>query len=233
MAVAPERLEVDGPGSFARVFGVSRETVDKLVTYATLLKQWQKTINLVSPGTLDTLWQRHMADSAQLLALAPPDARTWVDLGSGAGFPGLVLAILLRERPGARMTLVESDARKVAFLREVVRQTGLGTTVAAANSQAVAVDICHARIETASTHDRVRPVDVVTARALAPLPKLLGLCQPFAGPSTVCLLLKGREASTEVAEARAHWQFDCDLVPSLTEPDARIAVISKLQACSL
>lgn len=222
MAVLGSQAVVDGPESFGRRFNVSRETVAKLVTYATLLKQWQKTINLVAPGTLDAVWHRHMADSAQLVILAPPDARTWVDLGSGAGFPGLVLAILLHDRPGLRVTLVESDARKVAFLREVARQVGL--------SQASVVDICHARIELTSTHARVGQVDVVTARALAPLPKLLGLVQPFCGPATVALLLKGRDAEHEVVEARADWQFEASLVPSVTDSDARIAVISKLQA---
>ena len=213
---------VDGPVSFAQQFKFSRETVAKLVTYAALLKQWQKTINLVAPGTLDAVWHRHMADSAQLVTLAPPDANSWVDLGSGAGFPGLVLAILLHDRAGARVTLIESDARKVAFLRDVARQVGL--------SQASVVDICHARIESASTHARVGRVDVVTARALAPLPKLLGLVQPFCGPTTMALLLKGRDAEHEVDEARADWQFEASLVPSVTDADARIAVISTLQA---
>ena len=218
---------VDGPESFGRRFNVSRETVAKLVTYATLLKQWQKTINLVAPGTLDAVWHRHMADSAQLVTLAPPDANSWVDLGSGAGFPGLVLVILLHDRPGQRVTLVESDARKVAFLREVARQVGLSQV---GQSKASVVDICHARIESASTHARVGKVDVVTARALAPLPKLLGLVQPFCGPTTVALLLKGRDAEHEVDEARADWQFEASLVPSVTDSDARIAVISTLQA---
>lgn len=220
---------IDGPATFSKQFNVSRETVAKLVTYADLLKHWQKTINLVSPTTIDGLWSRHMADSAQLLALAPADAKVWVDLGSGAGFPGLVLAILLSEREGIRMTLVESDARKVAFLREVVRQTGLNKgAVRAGQASACAVDICHARIEIASTHATVGTVDVVTARALAPLPKLLSLCRPFFGPRTVGLLLKGREAEREVEEAKQNWQFDASLVPSLTGNDARIAVVTKL-----
>jgi 16S rRNA (guanine527-N7)-methyltransferase len=220
---APRRPKaVDGPEVFAQQFNVSRETVEKLDTYAGLLKQWQKTINLVSPGTLDAVWHRHIADSAQLLNLAPASARRWVDLGSGAGFPGLVIAILLKERPGIRVTLVESDTRKVAFLREVARQTALASVV----------DICHARIEIASTQIRVGLVDVVTARALAPLHKLLGLCQPFFGPSTVALLLKGREAEREAEDASADWQFEAKLVPSVTDSEARIAVITKLQAHS-
>ena len=216
---------IDGPEAFARQFNVSRETIDKLVTYATLLKQWQKTINLVAPGTVDSLWHRHIADSAQLAALAPANARAWLDLGSGAGFPGLVLAILMQDRQGLKMTLVESDTRKAAFLREVVRHTGLGT-----GGAACVVDICHARIETGSTHVRVGTVDVITARALAPLPKLLGLCQPFFGPATIALLLKGRDTDLEVKEACAAWRFETSLVQSLTDAEAKVAVISKLQA---
>ncbi len=211
---------INGPESFASTFGVSRETIGKLSTYAALLKQWQKTINLISPLTVDAVWHRHIADSAQLVRLAPTDACTWADLGSGAGFPGLVIAVLVQERPGAKVTLVESDARKVAFLREVVRRLALSS----------AVDICHARIETGSTHARVGHADVVTARALAPLSKLLGLCQPFFGPETVALLLKGRDAEGEVNEARADWNFEARMVPSMTDRDARVAVISKLQA---
>ena len=123
------------PEDFARAFGVSRETLERLETYEALLKQWQKTINLVAPSTLSDIWHRHFADSAQLLALAPPGAERWLDLGSGAGFPGLVLAILLAERGHGRVTLIESDTRKAAFLGEVARRVG------------VAVDILGTRIE--------------------------------------------------------------------------------------
>lgn len=242
---APPLLEtVDGPDSFSRHFNVSRETIDKLTIYVRLLEQWQTTINLVAPATLAAVWHRHIADSAQLLALAPSTATSWVDLGSGAGFPGLVLAILLSDQQDGslrmtagsqeasrhaqvrktRFTLVESDTRKVAFLREVARQVGLS------QSKASPVDIWHARIESPSTHVKVGTVDVVTARALAPLPRLLGLCQPFFGPATVALLLKGREADRELEEARSQWRIDAKLVPSLTELDARIAVVSQLQA---
>src|SRR5690606_29016932 len=103
---------IDDPEAFRRVFAVSRETVERLVTYESLLRQWQKAVNLVAPGTLSQIWHRHFADSAQLAQLVPADARTLVDLGSGAGFPGLVLAIMLAERDGPRVTLVESDSRK-------------------------------------------------------------------------------------------------------------------------
>lgn len=127
------------PEDFARAFGVSRETLGRLETYEALLKQWQRTINLVAPSTLSDIWHRHFANSAQLLDLAPPRAEHWLDLGSGAGFPGLVLAILLAERGHGRVTLIESDTRKVAFLGEVARRVG------------VAVDIRGTRIEKSAT----------------------------------------------------------------------------------
>ncbi|MEW5963160.1 MAG: 16S rRNA (guanine(527)-N(7))-methyltransferase RsmG [Pseudomonadota bacterium] len=266
---------IDGPEAFAAAFGVSRETIDRLVIYADLLKQWQKAVNLVAPSTLDALWHRHFADSAQLLALAPPTATRWLDLGSGGGFPGLVLAILLagrfehvrptppspRERAegwgdgrpptprplsvpnplaslGAargnadrrdatarpiRVTLVESDSRKAAFLREVVRQTGLAATP-------VAVDILSARIESITTQGKVESVDVITARALAPLEQLFRLAAPVFGSATVGLFLKGREVGREVAAARRSWEFSVELAPSATDADGRVAVVRRLRA---
>ena len=117
-------IHVRGPKDFSDAFAVSRETLARLETYEAKLKQWQKTINLVAPSTLDEVWQRHFADSAQLWALAPPAAKHWLDVGSGAGFPGLVLAILGAEKKATRHTLVESDSRKAAFLREVARELG-------------------------------------------------------------------------------------------------------------
>src|SRR5436190_21201457 len=157
---------IRGPEDFAAAVGASRETLDRLATYEQLLRQWQKTINLVAPSTLDAIWHRHFADSAQLLPLAP-QAATWVDLGSGAGFPGLVLAILLANgvRPSARnlvlaadgaegsdpttprVTLIESNARKCAFLREVARQTRV--------SARAAVDILSTSIVAAATPARM------------------------------------------------------------------------------
>jgi 16S rRNA (guanine527-N7)-methyltransferase len=190
------------------------------VTYESLLRQWQKAVNLVAPSTLDAVWERHCADSAQLLRYAPPDAQSWLDLGSGAGFPGLVLALLLAQRPGARVTLVESDSRKAAFLREVGRQTR------------APVDICCARIETLSTQTKLRKVDVITARALAPLDRLLELSTPFFGASTVALFLKGREADREIAEAKLTWRFEHKKEPSLTDPQGRVLVIAKLRSQS-
>lgn len=206
------------PEDFARAFGVSRETLERLQTYESLLKQWQRTINLVAASTLDDTWHRHFADSAQLLALAPPAAEHWLDLGSGAGFPGLVLAILLKERGRGRVTLIESDTRKAAFLAEVARRTG------------VVVDIRGTRIEKSATQAKLAPVDVVTARALAPLPRLLDLSAPFFSGPTIGLFLKGREAEAEVEAAKKLWDFESELHPSLTDSGGRIVVIRALNA---
>ncbi|MCZ7593938.1 MAG: 16S rRNA (guanine(527)-N(7))-methyltransferase RsmG [Hyphomicrobium sp.] len=210
--------EIRNADDFARAFNVSRETIDKLLAYETLLRQWQKTINLVAPSTLDAVWSRHFADSAQLLAMAPPDAKRWLDLGSGAGFPGLVLAVMLADRAGAKVTLMESDTRKAAFLAEVARRTG------------APVDIRPERIEKAATQSKLGPVDVITARALAPLPRLLELAAPAFSAHTVGLFLKGREAEAEVDAARERWAFEGALQPSLTDAGGRIVVIRALEA---
>jgi 16S rRNA (guanine527-N7)-methyltransferase len=226
---------INSPEAFQEAFGVSRETLDRLRTYEGLLKAWQKAVNLVSPSTLDQVWHRHFADSAQLFALAgfnsPPlsiphegggesqGGKNWLDLGSGGGFPGLVLAILMAERlPMARMTLVESDTRKAAFLGEVARKTGL------------LVEIRVERSEKTATQANSVSRDVITARALAPLPKLLGLAQPFFSPHTVALFPKGREAELEVEEARERFEFDFSLAQSLTDDEARIVIVRNLAA---
>ncbi len=212
---------IAGAADFAQAFGVSRETSRRLETYAELLRTWQKSINLVAPSTVDDVWHRHFADSAQLLALAPVGAIRWLDLGSGAGFPGLVVGLLLAERGECRLTLIESDARKCAFLREVIRQTGLGPLVA--------VDIVAERIETAANTTKVGVTDVISARALAPLDRLLGWCQPFFGPTTVALLPKGRDVAAEFVAARRLWAFEADLVASRTLKDGRIVAVRALR----
>lgn len=199
---------------FATVFDVSRETIGHLETYAELLQRWSHVKDLVAPGTIGDMWHRHFADSAQLLRLAP-DAKVWLDLGSGAGFPGLVIAILLIGQEGARVHLVESNARKCAFLKDVVRQTG------------APVDIYATRIQTMATQNRV-PHDVVTARALAPLGELLELAAPFFRSETVGLFLKGRTAADELRDAGARWHFEATLQESLTDSEARIVVIRQL-----
>lgn len=210
---------IDGPQSFQTAFDVSRETLERLETFAALLVKWQKTINLVAPSTLGDLWHRHFADSAQLLHHAPEDALAWADLGSGAGFPGLVLAILLAEnKPESRVLLIESDARKSAFLREVSRQTS------------VAVDIVTERIETAANQSRFAEVDVITARALAPLDRLFAYMVPILVFKSKALLLKGKAVDEEIEEAERSWKFKVERHVSLTDAEARILVISNLEA---
>jgi len=217
-------LSVAGPDEFANYFNISRETIDLLKIYEETLRQWQKTINLIAPSTVESIWQRHFADSAQLLRLAPENVRSWVDLGSGAGFPGMVVAILLAGQrspgEGSIVRLIESDARKAAFLGEIARKT------------AVAVDIIHGRIELSSTQSSFGAVEIVSARALAPLERLLGLSSPFFGPDTIGLFPKGREVEREIDTARKHWDFDVRLEQSLTDREGRIAVIRQLAAKS-
>jgi 16S rRNA (guanine527-N7)-methyltransferase len=183
---------------FAELFPVSRETLARLEAYEALLTQWSMRINLVGRDTLADLWRRHMLDSAQLRPLIPEWARSLIDLGSGAGFPGLVLAIL--GVPGVE--LVEADSRKSAFLREAARIVGAEVTIRPC------------RIAAVPAH----PVDVVTARALAPLDKLLDLARPFLGPETQCLFLKGERAEEELTLARQHWTMTPSLYQSISDP---------------
>ncbi len=208
---------IDTPEAFATKFGISRQTREKLETYEALLKRWQKTINLVAPSTLDEIWHRHFADSAQLWTLRAPNAKTWLDLGSGAGFPGLVLAIMAAETGGTRHILVESDSRKAAFLREVARETR------------VAVDILCMRIENAETHAKVGVADCVTARALAPLSRLIEIAAPYFASSTTGMFLKGREVTAEIEKAAQDWQFAFELIPSVTEEDGRVVLLKALK----
>ena len=207
---------ISGPQDFAEAFKVPRETIHRLTRYADLLAHWQKATNLVAPSTLGLLWSRHFADSAQLLSLAQ-NARLWLDLGSGAGFPGLVVAILQAGRPEFRMHLVESNRKKCAFLAEVVRATE------------APVDIHAMRIEELAESAQSLEPDVVSARALAPLPRLLELASPFFGPGTRGLFLKGREAQSEINAARADWDFSMRLHPSLTAADSHIVEVTGLR----
>jgi 16S rRNA (guanine527-N7)-methyltransferase len=218
MARGKEPLAPSGPDDFAEVFKVPRETIHRLLRYADLLAHWQKSTNLVARSTLPSLWSRHFADSAQLRDLAP-DARLWLDLGSGAGFPGLVVAILLQAgRPDFRMHLVEANKKKCAFLAEVARETG------------APVDIHDMRIEElAETPQRLMP-DVVSARALAPLPRLFELAAPFFGATTRGLFLKGREADAELETASREWELTSRLHPSVTARDAEVVEVTGLRS---
>jgi 16S rRNA (guanine527-N7)-methyltransferase len=187
---------LDPPG-FAALSGVSRETLARLEAYAGLLVRWCGRINLVGANTLDDLWRRHFLDSAQLLEHVPERTQSLVDLGSGAGFPGLVLAI----SGVAGVELIEADARKCAFLREAVRIT------------TAPVVIRNARIEAVPPHI----VDVVTARGCAPLDRLLGWAQPFIGPGTVCVFPKGEQAMQELTAAQQAWTMDASFHDSCTD----------------
>lgn len=198
---------------FGEEFGVSRETCERLEIYEALLQKWNPKINLVAPSTLDALWIRHFRDSAQLWHLRPKSAKTWIDLGSGAGFPGLVIAMLAAElEPGLKVTLVESDARKATFMRTV------------AQSVAISVEVLTTRIESLPASRW----DVISARALAPLPRLLSLVQPLFSPPTIALFPKGATAEEEIAEALAFWRFSVQKVPSRTDPRGLILKIGDL-----
>jgi len=213
-------LEIESAAEFALRFQVSRETLERLNLYESLLRRWQPAVNLVASATLPQFWGRHFADSAQLAPLIPESARTLADLGSGAGFPGLVLAIMMLGKGLNRVILVESDTRKAAFLREVARQTS------------TPVEILSIRIEQFATQTKVGAVDVVTARALAPLDRLLALAAPLFGAETVGLFLKGRDAQAEIEAARKQWSFEVSLVPSVTDARASTVVIRRLVAKS-
>jgi 16S rRNA (guanine527-N7)-methyltransferase len=198
---------LDPPG-FAALSGVSRETLARLEAYAGLLLRWSARINLVGANTLGDLWRRHFLDSAQLLAHVPPATQSLIDLGSGAGFPGLVLAI----SGVLGVELIEADARKCAFLREAARIAG------------APVVIRNARIEAVPP----RAVDVVTARGCAPLDRLLVLAQPFIGPDTVCLFPKGERATQELTVARQAWTMDATCHDSRTDPRGVILCLRRV-----
>lgn len=198
-------------------FHVSRETEERLSLLASELRRWQAIKNLVGPGTLDHIWDRHIVDSLQLLDLQP-EARTWLDLGSGAGFPGLVLAIAGFER-GLTVHMVESNSRKCAFLRNVARLTG------------VHAKVHEARLETVIP-DFVGVADVVSARALASLTKLLEWTEPLLKAGTTGLFPKGREVESELTEARESWTFAAEILPSRTDSEARIVRITSIESLS-
>lgn len=203
-------VQVIDAESFSAVTGVSRETMERLVRYEELLRKWQPSINLVSAATLTDLWRRHMLDSAQLVELAPKEAKLWVDLGSGGGFPGLVVAILLRDRPGFRLHAVESDQRKAVFLREVARQTGAPVTVHAQ------------RIESFVPGFGEGAVDVISARALAPLDRLLKWSESLWDDRTVGLFLKGKTVRDELTEAAKEWIFEFQAITSQSDPSGTV-----------
>jgi 16S rRNA (guanine527-N7)-methyltransferase len=197
-----------------KLIHVSRETEARLDRFADLLIHWQDSINLVAPSTPPQLWTRHIADSAQLLMLVE-SPKLWVDLGSGGGFPGMIIACSLAEQPGAVVHLVESNQKKAAFLREAIRATGAPAQVHAQ------------RIEEFTRKFSQQP-DVVSARALAPLPELLEFAYPLLKTGAIGLFPKGQDVGAELTEAAKYWKFEYDLVPSLTNPDSQIVVVRTL-----
>ena len=192
---------------------VSRETWERLDGLVALLLKWQHTTNLVAPSTLPEVWTRHIADSLQLLTIVP-DARAWADLGSGGGFPGLVVACAMADHPGAKIELVESNQKKSAFLREAARVLSVPAIV-------------HARRIEDFISVTVQSFDVVTARALAPLEKLIDDASPLLKAGAIGLFPKGQDVEAELTAASKSWTIETELVPSITDPQARIVVVRR------
>ncbi|HEY3642678.1 MAG TPA: 16S rRNA (guanine(527)-N(7))-methyltransferase RsmG [Xanthobacteraceae bacterium] len=194
---------------------VSRETTARLNQFVALLLQWQDVTHLIAPSTVPRLWTRHIADSLQLIDLAP-DAKIWVDLGTGGGFPGLVIACALYGMAGRMVHLVESNTKKAAFLRAAVAATGSPAVVHAVRMEKF--------VESFAGR-----TDIVTARAVSPLSLLLGQCLPLLKQGAVGLFLKGQDVEAELTEASRCWKMAADLVPSRTDPKARIVMIRALE----
>src|ERR1044071_8869970 len=192
---------------------VSRETSERLGGLVDLLLRRSTHTNLIARSTLPMIWTRHIADSLQLLPLAP-DAKCWIDLGAGAGFPGLVIACALADRPNLKIHLVESIGKKAAFLREAAEQLKLPAIVHAV------------RIEDFGKNLQFRP-DVVTARALAPLDELLKLAQPLLRAGALGLFPKGQDVEVELTKASKSWNIEANLIPSKTNPEGRIVIVRK------
>ena len=190
------------------VAGVSRETRAALSRYVELLLRWNRSLNLISSKDEHDIWRRHIDDSLQLLPLMPPSLDRAIDLGTGAGFPGLILALV----SGVPFDLIESDKRKAAFLRQAARVTGAAVQVHAVRAEST----------------QIPPARLITARAVAPLPRLLGLAAPFLKPDGICLLLKGARVEPELTHAAAEWHMHVERIPSRTDASGCILRISEL-----
>ena len=187
--------------TFQRHLNVSRETIARLETYEAILKKWNPSINLVSKSTLDQIWSRHFLDSAQLWGHKPERARKWLDLGSGGGFPGLVIAALAADiAPDLTVTLVESDLRKATFLTMASQEMQINPQIHIARAEQL----------------EPQAADVISARALAPLAKLLNYAERHAAPGAICLFSKGESHESELTEARKYWTFEVQKTPSVT-----------------
>lgn len=203
-------LEAEQKAFHARV-NASAEQIADLEAFRQRLVEANAVMNLVGPDSLPDFWNRHVWDSAQLLDLAP-EAKTWADLGAGAGFPGLVLSIMLKGREGAHVWLIDSLAKRCRFLREVVDALSLPATVIVGRAEAQSVTC-----------------DIVTARAVAPMEKLLGYAQPYFQRGAQGLFLKGERAESELIEARKSWHFEAELAPSQSDVRGRIVTIRSLR----
>jgi 16S rRNA (guanine527-N7)-methyltransferase len=194
---------------------VSRETSERLDRFVALLLSWQSHTNLIARSTIPVLWTRHISDSLQLLDLAP-HARTWVDLGSGAGFPGIVVAAALADDEGAKIHLVESIGKKATFLREAIAAAGAPAAV-------------HAMRIEEFVDNAPESIDVVTARALAPLPKLLTLAYPLLKTGALGVFPKGQDVASELTEAAKYWKIEHSLIGSRTDDRAQVLVVKSLE----
>jgi 16S rRNA (guanine527-N7)-methyltransferase len=208
--VARPDLTTDRARALALV-PVSRETAARLDSFAALLLDWHARMNLIAVSTVPMLWTRHIADSLQLIAIAP-QARKWADLGSGGGFPGVPIACALAEQNSAEVHLIESNKKKAAFLREAVRVTG-------------APAIVHAERVADFAGGFRGELDAVTARALAPLPELLSIAYPLLKRGAQALFPKGQDVEAELTQATKCWSIQASLVPSRTDPKSRVVVI--------
>lgn len=204
------QVSVADARSFAAASGATPAQMADLSRFLEMLAAGNAVMNLVGPATIPDFWNRHAWDSAQLLKLAP-EAGRWADLGAGAGFPGLVLAILGKGRAGFHVHLVESMAKRCRFLAEVVRELDLPATVHNARAENLAL-----------------PVDIVTARACAPLHRLLGYARPYLHAGATGLFLKGQDVASELDEATRYWDFSADVVPSMSDGRGRIVRIGRL-----
>ena len=194
--------------------GASRETLDRFKVYQALLEKWAPRINLVGSSTLPNFWSRHILDSAQILPHAPPSALSWVDFGSGAGFPGLVLAVLLEARSNATICLIEASAKRCAFLRE------------AARAMETKVEIIQAKLEDVAPSRS----DVVTARAFTSLERLIAYAVPWLGDQSQTLFPKGEEIHAEIAQASTQWNFQSIIYPSISDSRGCVVKISNIHA---
>lgn len=204
-------MDVTDAESFTRATGATPQQIADLDRFRELLADWNERMNLVGPATLEVFWNRHAWDSAQLLTLAPPEAKVWADLGAGAGLPGLVLAIMGKGQDGFHVHLVESMAKRCRFLSVVVAELGLPATVH--NDRAENLQLA---------------VDIVTARACAPLARLLGYARPYLKAGALGLFLKGQDVAAELDEATKSWEFEADTVPSLSDPRGQIVRVRRL-----